>query len=128
MRKLLFVLFTLTLGLAVAKPPKKDKLTPDQKADKVVAKMDSVVDLTPEQEKQIHALTLEKIEKIKPIRKDKSLTKEQKKEKIKPIRKETKEEVSKILTAEQQAKWKAYKKEQRAKKKGSKEEMEILED
>lgn len=114
MKKLLFVLLTLTIGVALAKPPKKDKLTPDQKADKVVAKMDSVVDLSADQEKQIHAIAVAKVDKIQPIRKDKSLSKEEKKEKIKPIRKEAKEEIKLVLTKEQQKKWRAYKKAKKA--------------
>jgi len=117
MKKLLFVLFTLSLGLLAAKPPKKDKLTPEQKADKVVAKIDSVVNLSSDQETKIHAIVLAKVNKVQPIRKNKELTKEQKKEQIKPIRKEARKEINTVLDADQRKKWKAYKKEMKEKHK-----------
>lgn len=79
----------------------KEKKTPEQRADLLTNKLDSIVKLTSEQKSKIYNLNLETAKKNQTIAQKKDLTKEQKKEQIKANNKSRQTAVKEILTEQQ---------------------------
>jgi Spy/CpxP family protein refolding chaperone len=110
MRNLLFLSVLLASGLTLAqpgprgpKPSKKAKmenLTPEQRADKMTAKMKKELDLTADQEKQVKASNLEFAQQQEAIRMKSEALKAERKALVDAHRAKMKG----ILTPEQQAK------------------------
>ena len=95
---------------------RKIRKSPEQKADRMISKMDEVVGgLSNEQIVAIKPILLDKIMAIKIIKKDATLTEEDKKAKIKPIRQKARKEINTVLNTDQKKKWKVYKKTSRGK-------------
>ena len=65
------------------------------------------LDLTPEQKEKLQAIVREKMEKLRDLRQDTSLSPQEKREKFQAAREEITAEVKKVLTTEQFEKWKA---------------------
>lgn len=65
------------------------------------------LNLTEEQKQKLQAILREKLEKLRGLKDDTSLTREEKMEKIKAVREEITSEVKNILTPDQFDKWKA---------------------
>jgi hypothetical protein len=97
----------------------KTKLTPEQRTEKYVAKMEKVVALDATQKQKVYDLRLEKVKKVAEIRKEDKTDKEAMKTKIKPITKEYNEGLKGILNEVQMMKWKEHRKAERAKMKAS---------
>lgn len=72
---------------------------------KKLEKLADELGLTPDQKSKIKAIYMSEMPKIKAIRKDATLTEDQKKDQIKPIRQGIRAQVEAILTPEQKAKW-----------------------
>lgn len=85
-----------------------NETTPEEIAQRQTNKMKEVLDLTPEQEEQLHALNLKVAQKIDAVKKNESLTEEQKKEFIKGNKKDKRTAMASILTEEQMATWEAH--------------------
>jgi protein CpxP len=71
-----------------------------------VKNMKETLALTDDQSAKILALLQKDQEKIKPLRDDTSLSQEDRRAKMREIRTASQEEINKILTPDQQAKWK----------------------
>lgn len=105
---------------AKAEHPKgehKEKLTPEQRAQKHVDDLNSEVTLTEEQKPKIYNLALEKVKKVDEIKakyKGQPENKETAKKEIEPIRKTFRENVKAVLTAQQLETLKAKHKEKKA--------------
>jgi len=69
------------------------------------------LNLTEEQKAQLKPIFKKEGEKLKAMREDTSLTREQRQEKVKAIREEFKKEVKPVLTAEQWEKWEKMRRE-----------------
>ncbi len=65
------------------------------------------LDLTPEQKEKLQTIVRERMGKLRGLREDNSLSREEKMEKFKAAREEITAEVKKVLTPEQFEKWKA---------------------
>ena len=65
------------------------------------------LNLTDEQKQKLQTIVRERMEKLRGLRQDNSLTREEKMEKFKAAREEITAEVKKVLTPEQFEKWKA---------------------
>lgn len=89
------------------KAAKKD-ITPEDVAKKQTDKMKEVVELTAEQEEKVYELNLIVANKIDVIKKDASMTAEQKKEFIKGNKEDKRRGLEQILTADQIAQWDAH--------------------
>ncbi len=99
-----------------ARTERKIKKTPESKADQVILKMDEVVGgLDDEQKIKLKPILIRKNVEIKAIRKNDSLSEDEKKAKIKPIRQSSRKQIGVILSSEQKKKWKNYKKSNKEK-------------
>ena len=88
------------------------------KAAKGKEKLDKLktdLSLTDDQAKKVQDIMMEQREKMKGMKDDTALTKEQKMEKMKAGRAEVDAKISALLTPEQKAKWDAMKKDRPAK-------------
>ncbi len=97
--------------------PGKNKATPEQKAHKQSERMEKELALSADQKTKVYAALLNKNQKAQEIRKKYpkgTADNTTKKEEMKLVRKTFTDEMSSILSAEQQNKWKEY----REKKKG----------
>jgi len=65
------------------------------------------LDLTPEQKEKLQTIVRERMEKLRGLRNDNSLSPQEKREKFQAAREEIMAEVKKVLTPEQFEKWKA---------------------
>ena len=99
-----------------ARTERKIKKTPESKADQVILKMDEVVGgLDDEQKIKLKPILIRKNVEIKAIRKNDSLSEDEKKAKIKPVRQSSRKQIGVILSSEQKKKWKTYKKSNKEK-------------
>lgn len=80
-------------------------------ADQRLANLKQQVNLTPAQEKKVKPIIEKYVADINAIRNDTKATKEEKDAKRNALRKQYNDQINAILTPEQQAKWKAAKKE-----------------
>ncbi|GAB5419220.1 MAG: hypothetical protein Crog4KO_25650 [Crocinitomicaceae bacterium] len=83
-------------------------VTPEDVAKKQTEKMKEVVELTSEQEEKVYALNLKVANKIDVIKKDATMTDEQKKEFIKGNKEDKRRALEDILTADQLEAWDAH--------------------
>lgn len=118
MRKLIFIglsiLYTNVL-FAQTTETAKAKLTPEQRTEKYVAKMEKAVALDATQKSKVYDLRLEKVKKVGQIRNGDNSDHEAMKKQIKPIVKEYNEGLKGILNDVQMTKWKEHRKAERAK-------------
>lgn len=101
--------------------PKKHHMPPEQRAEKIVKKMDEIAQLSADQKTKVYDLALNKAKLIDAVfekYKGQPDKKEQAKQEIHQIRKEFREEVKKILTPEQIEKLKQHHQANKAKEKG----------
>lgn len=106
--------FTATQATATPVKRKKDKLTAEQRAEKITARLDSIVSLTNGQRKDVYQLALTKVRKTDEIKtkyKGNKEAEDQKKAEVKAVKKEFRGELKKILTKDQLATLKAYRQE-----------------
>jgi periplasmic protein CpxP/Spy len=80
-------------------------------ADQRLANLKQQVNLTPVQEKKVKPIVEKYVADINANRNDTKATKEEKESKRNALRKQYNDQINAILTPEQQAKWKAAKKE-----------------
>ena len=80
-------------------------------ADQRLANLKQEVNLTPAQEKKVKPIIEKYVADINAIRNDTKATKEERDAKRNALRKQYNDQINAILTPEQQAKWKAAKKE-----------------
>lgn len=78
--------------------------------------MQTSLNLTPEQSEQVKAILDEQVPALVALRGDESLSQEARREKMQSIRQNTSEELAKVLTPEQKAKWDAAESERRARR------------
>lgn len=112
MKTLFFTLSFIIAGMAMAQHGHegKSKLSPQEKADKMTAKMKKELNLSPEQESKVRQANLEFVIKNQELR-------EQSKEAKMQNRNQHKEALTAILTPEQQQKAKEIRDKQREKRK-----------
>lgn len=96
--------------LRVDKKGKKKNISPAEKASKMTAKLDETVTLSPSQKNEVKAVNLHAVVEMNKIKKDESLSEEDKKMALKNVRKQKKEKIKSILNKEQLSKLKAAKK------------------
>jgi Spy/CpxP family protein refolding chaperone len=108
--------FAQTGAPTTNQPPATNSTAPVETKQAAHAKLLSELNLTQDQKDKIKAIQEAQKAKLLPIRKNKSLTLEQKKEQMKPIVKDTMKQIAAILTPEQKAKLKELRKEQKAEK------------
>lgn len=99
-------------------PTKADKPGKGDKAAKGKERLDKLktdLALTDDQAKKVQDVMMEQREKMKGMKDDTALTKEQKMENMKAGRAEVDAKISALLTPEQKAKWDAMKKDRPAK-------------
>ena len=78
--------------------------------------MDEQLKLTDAQKEQLKPILKEQAEKTRELRRDTSLSREDRTKKSTDLRKEYLEKINKILTADQKEKWAQYQKELQAKR------------
>jgi len=93
-----------TKKVEAAPAPAKEKLTNEERAEKVTSKMEKELELTPEQRPKIYELNLGVAMKNEAIRNDANMTKEQKKEALEMNRENRKSALKMYLTEAQYAK------------------------
>ena len=98
------VAFGLVIGTAAMAQGRGDGKSPQERAQERTDWMAKELSLTGEQKTKVAELNLKSVEKNQAIRKDVSLSEEQKKEAWKTNRKAQKAQLKEILTAEQLAK------------------------
>jgi Spy/CpxP family protein refolding chaperone len=120
---LLRVVSALVLSATVATSYAAEKGTPPpppsataipktpETADQRLANLKKEVNLTPAQEKKVKPIIEKYVADINAIRNDTKATKEEKDTKRNALRKQYNDQINAILTPEQQAKWKAAKKD-----------------
>jgi Spy/CpxP family protein refolding chaperone len=120
---LLRVLPALMLAATVATSYAAEKSTPapppsatavpktPETADQRLTKLKQQVNLTPAQEKKVKPIIEKYVADINAIKNDTKATKEERDAKRNALRKQYNDQINAILTPEQQAKWKAAKKE-----------------
>lgn len=111
------VAFGLVIGITAMAQEKEGAKTPQERAQFMTDRMSKELSLTEAQKTKVAGLNLETAEKNAAIRKDASMTAEQKKEASQANRKSQKEQLKTILTAEQLAVLKAKKEAAHAKHK-----------
>lgn len=105
---------------------KKPKLSPEERAQKAVSKLDEIVQLTAEQKIKIYDMALSRAKSVDAVMekyKGQPDKKEQAKQEIQQIRKQFREEVKNVLTPEQVEKLKAYHKAHSPKNAGKPEDV-----
>lgn len=118
----LVLLTTIALGSLVAfntqaQDTPKPETKPEAKRPVLArARIESELNLTPEQKTKWQAATKEQAEKAKALRDDTSLTPRQRREKIKALREEMQAKLKEILTPEQQEKLKTLREERATKR------------
>lgn len=150
MKKIILVTFFALLGLTVSfaqqgngkgkakghehAKGQAQKLTPEQRVEAQLQRLNAKVGLTEAQKPQVKAIIKTKVDKMEALR-AKGLEKEAHKTERKAIMTSFHTELSKVLTAEQKQKLEAAKKEKKAKheamkgaEKISTEEIDVLED
>ena len=100
---------------------KKQQLTPVEKADKRTKKLDSICDLTADQEKKVNQILIPHFAKVNKVRRELpgKENKDKRRSRLKPLRKETRKKIGSVLTAEQKEKLKAYRQAKRAANNGT---------
>lgn len=131
MKKMMIVLvaFLVALGVNAQHGPKKDKKSPEERIDSKIEKMKEVLAISADQEAQIRPVLKSKQEAMMAFRKVNKGNKELMKAEQKKQKAEVKEQLKKILTPDQQKKWKEHKdaqREERKKMKVSHEEMDNM--
>lgn len=122
MKKLLIIglsLLTLSSLRAQTEETTKTKLTPEQRTEKYVTKMQKEIGLDETQKQKVYDLRLEKVKKVKEIREANKDDQEKIKTLVKPIVKEYNTELKGILNDTQMEKWKAHRKAERARAKAT---------
>jgi len=101
---------------------KKQRKTPEERAQKRADKMKEKLSLTDDQHKQVYDIVLSQANEMKSVwessKNDQDKT--ARKEKIKAIRESGKTQINSVLNANQQQLWETHKKEKKEKHKGKK--------
>jgi hypothetical protein len=118
MRKLILLglsILSLNNVHAQTTETEKVKLTPEQRTEKYVTKMEKAVALDATQKQNVYDLRLEKVKKVAEIRKGDNSDKEAMKMQVKPIAKEYNEGLKVILNDVQMTKWNEHRKAEKVK-------------
>jgi hypothetical protein len=100
-------------------------MTPGERADRTTQRLDSVLALTPEQEKKVHELAVQRNEQFKQIH-EKYKSSENRKEMhdaMKPVQDKFHSDLEAVLTPEQKAKYAEYRKNKKAQMEKRKQQM-----
>ncbi|NOS85394.1 MAG: hypothetical protein HOP31_09670 [Ignavibacteria bacterium] len=101
---------------------KKQRKTPEERAQKRADKMKEKLSLTEDQHKQVYDIMLSQANEMKTVwessKNDQDKT--ARKEKMKAIRESGKTQINSVLNADQQKLWETHKKEMKEKHKGKK--------
>lgn len=129
MKKIIFLaacLFTISTAMTAQEAPKKqnterkapkEKMTPEQRAQKHVDGLNAETTLTEEQKPKVYDLALAKVKKVDEIKakyKGQPENKDVAQRELQAVKKEFRQNVKAILTAEQLEKLKAKHKEMKA--------------
>lgn len=118
MKRLLLTLAIAAIGFtgSYAQDTPKDKMTPAQKAEKSTAKLQKELSLSADQKKKIYAIALDKANKSEEWHKKNKDAKKAQKAQHDALKKSTDDQISKVLTVEQQKKLNAIHAEKKEKK------------
>ena len=83
----------------------KEKLSPEQKSENLTNHLDSKLFLTDEQEKMVYDIQLKSVLKMEELRKNTSLTKEEKKTAANTLHESTLEDIKTVLDSNQKIKF-----------------------
>lgn len=114
--KKLFVLGIMCIGFiqlnaqSTAEKSTVTKITPEQRTEKYLVKMQREIGIDDAQKQKIYDLRLEKLKKVKEIREKNKGDQEKAKTEVKPIAKEYRESLKAILNEGQLEKWKQFRK------------------
>ena len=122
----LILSFFVCIGFSFAQgnpgPQMDQKMTAEQKAQKLSAKLEKSLSLTADQKTQVYEVTLEKIQKTREVKSKDAKDKKSQGEKYKSIRRDFNTDMKEILTDEQEVKWEQLKKEAKARREAKKAE------
>lgn len=115
------VILTLAIALAgltatYAQDGSKSKLTPEQKAEKTAGKLQKELSLTPDQQKKVYAIELDKFKKSEEWHKQSKDARKTMKDKHEEAKKASDTKLDQVLTPEQKKKLETLKAEKKDKK------------
>jgi protein CpxP len=118
---ILTVAMLLAAGLTFAQPSQQSEAPPSDKhagmhheesADQHLQMLSEKLNLTDDQKAKLKPILHDKMEQMKAVREDSSLSEEQKRAKMKSIHESLHDQINAVLTPEQQTKFKQMKQEQ----------------
>lgn len=121
--KKIFLTFAIALmgfTATYAQQSKKQQLTPEQRAEKSTAKLEKELSLTADQKQKVYAIELNKFKQNQEWHQKAKAERDQKKDMAMKGMKENREQLNKVLTAEQQSKLETIHKEKKGSRHGMK--------
>ena len=117
MKKILLTLALAVAGLTAtyAQHGTKDKLTPEQKAEKSTVKLQKELSLTADQKQKVYAIELDKFKKSEEWHKKNKDARKAMKDQHEIVKNETDTKLNQVLTADQKKKLDAIKAEHKEK-------------
>ena len=106
MKRIVLTLAIAFIGLTAsyAQTQGKQKMTPEQKAEKSTAKLEKELSLTADQKQKIYTVELDKYKKNEELHKQTSADRKAKKDQHVASKKETDAKIDKVLTSDQKKK------------------------
>lgn len=101
MKKLLYTVALVVMGITASYAQKQEKLTAEQKAEKAATVMEKKLSLTADQKEKVHLIELDRIKKNEEWRKLDETAMKGKMEERKAFMKASKDKMDAILTADQ---------------------------
>ncbi|WP_316780950.1 hypothetical protein [Pedobacter antarcticus] len=121
--KKIFLTFAIALmgfTATYAQQSKKQQLTSEQRAEKSTAKLEKELSLTADQKQKVYAIELNKFKQNQDWHQKAKAERDQKKDMAMKGMKENREQLNKVLTAEQQSKLETIHKEKKGSRHGMK--------
>jgi hypothetical protein len=84
---------------------KKVRFTPEQRADKMSDKLDRRLNLSKQQDRDIHTINTDISQRMEAIKRNTTLSKKDKVQQVKTLNEERNQRFKSVLTAEQYKKW-----------------------
>lgn len=84
---------------------KKVRFTPEQRADKMSDKLDRRLNLSKQQDKDIHTINTDIAQRMEAIKRNTTLPKKDKMQQVKALNEERNQRFKSVLTADQYKKW-----------------------
>lgn len=84
---------------------KKVRFTPEQRADKMSDKLDRRLNLTKQQDKDIHTINTDITQRMEAIKRNTTLSKKDKMAQVKALNEERNQRFKSVLSADQYKKW-----------------------